>query len=200
MSEKPPATERKVDRRVQRTHHSLGDALIELMRVKPFASITVQEVLDRAHVSRSTFYMHYRNKDDLFLSDVDHFFERMAGLLAHRGEASNRVAPVRELFAHVADWSDFYSAMKATGKAQEVQELAEGHFARGIEQRLAGLAPTAAAAPRAAQAHALAGALLSLLSWWIARGRPLSPAQMDDTFHQIVWSGVSVAADQKPPR
>src|ERR1043165_6672 len=157
MSEKPPATERKVDRRVQRTHHSLCDALIDLMKVKPFASITVQEVLDRAHVSRSTFYMHYRNKDDLFLSDVDHFFERMAGLLTRRGEGSRRFAPVRELFAHVADWSEFYSAMKAAGKAQEVQELAEGHFARGIEQRLPGLAPTAAGAARAAPAPALRG-------------------------------------------
>ena len=49
----PP--KKKTDARVKRTRDALGDALIALMQEKPFETITVQEVLDRAHVSRSTF-------------------------------------------------------------------------------------------------------------------------------------------------
>src|SRR5581483_11338191 len=95
-------SKQKLDRRVMRTRDRLGDALVGLMQEKPFDAITVQEVLDRAGVSRSAFYVHYRDKEDLFLSDVDEFLEAMALRLSHGGEESERVAPVRELFAHVA--------------------------------------------------------------------------------------------------
>src|SRR5882762_5502953 len=61
----------KTDRRVVRTRDVLGDALMALIREMPFESITVQHVLDRAGVSRSTFYEHYEDKNDLFLSDAD---------------------------------------------------------------------------------------------------------------------------------
>ena len=60
----------KIDRRIRRTRDTLGDALVELIREKPFDSITVQEILDRAGVGRSTFYTHYSDKQDLFLGEI----------------------------------------------------------------------------------------------------------------------------------
>src|SRR5208337_4703375 len=89
-----PVSAPKLDRRVRRTRDALGDALLTLMQEKPFESIIVQHVLDRAGVGRSTFYAHYRDKDDLFLSDLEDFLEGMSTLLLRRREASNRVAPV----------------------------------------------------------------------------------------------------------
>jgi AcrR family transcriptional regulator len=203
MSRKTPASPRKttsrtLDRRVQRTRDVLGDALVHLMHQKPFADITVQQVIDRADVGRSTFYTHYRDKDDLFFSDVEDFFEAMATLLSRRGEISNRVAPVRELFTHIAEARQFYAALVASGKIHDVLELGRGHFARAIEQRLAGLSPAGAtcAMPNPAMAHALAGAMLSLLSWWIDHGMSTSPAQMDDLYHKMVWSGIAAPNSQ----
>jgi AcrR family transcriptional regulator len=191
---------RGIDRRVRRTRDVLGDALVGLMHEKPFAAITVQQVIDRADVGRSTFYAHYRDKDDLFLSDVEDFFESMANLLSRRGESSNRVAPVRELFAHVAEAREFYAALVAAGKIHDVLELGRGYFARAIEQRLAERLPVPASGsmPRIATAHALAGALLSLLSWWLDHGMSPSPAHMDDLYHQMVWSGMSIPKGQIP--
>jgi len=175
---------KNVDPRVRRTRDRLGDALVALMEEKPFDEITVQDVLDRARVGRSTFYEHYKDKDDLFLSDADEFFEMMATLLERRGDTSKRVAPVRELFAHVADVQPFYEAMQAAGLTQDLVELATVHFARGIEDRLAdrGLE----AEERAVRAQAMAGALFSLLPWWVRRGMKESPAQMDELFHRMV--------------
>jgi AcrR family transcriptional regulator len=198
MHMKASVSARKPDPRVRRTQDALGDALVKLMHEKPFKDITVQDVLDLSHVSRSTFYMHYRDKDDLFLSEVDDFFEMMASLLSRRGEISNRVAPVRELFEHIAEVSEFYAAMIAAGKIDDVLESAQGHFARAIEQRLAGQSSERASAStqRAALGHALAGAMLSLLSWWIDHRMPMSPAEMDDLYHQIVWSGAGAPADR----
>jgi AcrR family transcriptional regulator len=197
MSGKALRSPRRMDRRVRRTRDALGDALVELMHEKPFSAITVQLVLDRAGIGRSTFYAHYRDKDDLFLSDVEDFFEGMASLLSRRGERSNRVTPVREFFAHVVEWKEFHNALVASAKVRDVTELGQGYFARAIEQRLAEVQriPTTSLS-RTAIAHALAGALLSLLSWWIDRGMPASPAEMDDIYHRMVWSGVSARPSQ----
>jgi AcrR family transcriptional regulator len=188
-----PGRVRKPDRRVRRTRDALGDALIELMQEKPFAEIKVQHVLDRAGVGRSTFYSHYRDKDDLFISDADDFFEGMATLLTRRREVSDRVAPVREMFAHVAEMRELYLALVASGKIHETMELAQGHFARGIEKRLAELprARGISAGQRPMIARALAGSLLSLLTWWVSRGAPGSVAKMDDDFHRLVWGGAT---------
>lgn len=59
---------RKVDERTRRTRTRLSNALVALILEKPIDKLTVQEVLDRAGVGRSTFYLHFRDKDDLFLS------------------------------------------------------------------------------------------------------------------------------------
>ena len=185
----------KMDSRARRTRDSLGDALIELMQERPFKSITVQDVLDRAEVGRSTFYTHYRDKDDLFISDVEDFWEMMSSMLERRGEQSNRVAAVRELFSHIAEVPDLRKSMIDSGKAKDVMELGQGHFARTIEHRLKKICaqqgiPTR---PFAVEAHALAGALFSSLAWWIDRNMPVSAEEMDDSFHRLVWSGVNAA-------
>ena len=192
MSGNADATRPRVDRRVRRTRDQLGGALVALIVEKPFDTITVQDVLDRAGVGRSTFYAHYRDKDDLFLSDVDEFFEGMATMLSRREDPSDRVAPVRELFAHVAEARSFYDALVTSDRIPEVLELGRGHFARGIERRLCELprGRSIGAQHRAAVAHALAGSFLSLLTWWIDRNMPGSPEEMDDLFHRMVWAGV----------
>ena len=52
----------KTDKRIRRTRDTLGDALVDLIQEKPFDEITVQQILDRAGVGRSTFYEHYATK------------------------------------------------------------------------------------------------------------------------------------------
>ena len=59
------------DRRVRRTQKSLHQALIALLLEKNYDTITVQEVLDRADVGRSTFYAHFQSKDELLMSGMD---------------------------------------------------------------------------------------------------------------------------------
>jgi AcrR family transcriptional regulator len=95
-------TARRPDRRVLRTRDVLGDALVKLMHERPFEEITVQHILDGAGVSRSTFYTHFSDKNDLFLSDAEEFFEMMATALSQHGDKSRRLAPVREMFEHAA--------------------------------------------------------------------------------------------------
>jgi len=179
----------KVDARVRRTRDALGDALVNLMQEKPFDSITVQDVLDRANVGRSTFYSHFTDKDDLLMSDADEFFEGMAMALSRHGDRSDRVFPVEEFFEHLIEAKTFVAALRNSGRMNDNMELAQGHFARGIERRFAEL-PKGAMIPlpeRSVRAFAHAGALLSLMKWWIDRGMKETPEEMDQLFHRIVW-------------
>jgi AcrR family transcriptional regulator len=188
----PHLKKKKIDARVRKTRDALGDALVTLMQEKPFESITVQDVLDRAQVGRSTFYSHYSDKNDLQMSDADEFFEAMAMTLSLHGDKSERVFPVKEFFTHVAEARQFVMALMTSGRMHDNMELAQGHFARGIERRLSEL-PKGASIPaheRPLLAFAHAGALLSLLRWWIDRGMKESAEDMDKLFHRMVWNGV----------
>ena len=183
----------KIDRRVRRTRDALGDALIALMQEMPFRTITIQHVLDRAGIGRSTFYAHYRGKDDLLLSDMEDFLEGMSTVLQRRREASYRVAPVREFFAHVAEMRHLWTALIAADKTRDFFDLAQGYFARAIEKRLSELPQSRgiASAHRTAMSQAHAGALLSLMTWWLNQTNPEPPDEMDSLYHQMVWSGVA---------
>ena len=193
MSGKAVKVSKKIDARVARTRDVLGDAMIALMLEKPFEEITVQQVLDRAGVARSTFYTHYRDKDDLFLSDAEEFFQAMATAVSRDDKDSIRIAPVRELFSHVADMREFSRAVVTSGKAHELIQLGRGVFARAVDERLASMPGARGLTPerRTAFAHASAGAMFSMLEWWVDRNERPSPAEMDALFHKFVWSGVS---------
>lgn len=56
-----------VDLRVQRTYKLLGDAFVSLLREKNFDQITVREICDRAMVRRTTFYQHFKDKQDFLV-------------------------------------------------------------------------------------------------------------------------------------
>lgn len=58
----------KADRRIERTRNRLREALYALIIERGYDTITVQQIIDRAQVARSSFYAHFRDKDDLLLS------------------------------------------------------------------------------------------------------------------------------------
>ena len=184
---------RTPDLRVRRTCERLGRALIALIQEKPINDVTVQDVLDRASVGRSTFYLHYRDKDDLLLSQLEMFLEMMSTALSVRKEKSNRVAPVTEMFAHIGNENKIYRMLAESGHLHEFFDLAEGYFSRGIQQRLleSGRMKSVPQRELAARAAALAGSLLSLLRWWLDRGEKETPAAMDELFHRMVWTGIT---------
>ena len=183
---------RKPDRRIRRTCERLGSALVALIQERPIDDVTVQDVLDRASVGRSTFYLHFRDKDDLLLSQLEKFLETMSTALSTRNERSHRVMPVAELFAHIGSQKKLYRALADSGRLNDFFDLAQGYFARGIEQRLTESKRLSKLPQRelGARASALAGSILSLLRWWLGRGAKESPRAVDELFHRMVWNGL----------
>ncbi len=183
---------RTADARVRRTRLQLGTALLNLIIEKPINDVTVQDILDRSGVGRSTFYLHYRDKDDLLVSQLETFLETMSNSLSDRKDKSHRVMPVAELFAHIGNQNKLYRVLSDSGHLKDFFELAEGYFARGIERRLteSGRLTKVPQRELAARASALSGSLLSLLRWWLDRGEKESSQEMDQMFHRMVWTGL----------
>jgi AcrR family transcriptional regulator len=192
LSSVEPPSMRTADARVRRTRAQLGTALLNLIVEKPINDVTVQDILERSGVGRSTFYLHYRDKDDLLVTQLEMFLETISNALSDRKDKSHRVVPVAELFAHIGNQNKLYRVLSDSGHLKEFFELAEGHFARGIERRLNESGRLSNIPPRelAARASALSGSLLSLLRWWLDRGEKESPQHMDQMFHRLVWTGL----------
>lgn len=77
------------DLRVRRTQKWLQDALLQLMREKPFQELQIREIADRAEVARPTFYLHYQSKEELLLSLVDHVFTEFFNNLVNNSARGN---------------------------------------------------------------------------------------------------------------
>ena len=101
------------------------------------------------------------------------------------------------MFAHIGDQKKLYRTLADSGRLNDFFDLAQGYFARGIEQRLTESRRLSSLRlsklPQrelGARASALAGSMLSLLRWWLDRGAKESPQAMDELFHRMVWNGL----------
>ncbi len=170
----------RADPRVERSLASLRHALGALMQQEPFADITVQQILDRAGVSRATFYSHYRNKDDVLLASFERmlasFVEAMDGALRPRG----RLVPLTELGEHFVEAGAVFESLRGSGRLEGIWNLGTDHIAALIEQRLP--ADAVRRDERRLLARMLAGACMESLRWWLdLRQEPAS--ELDARFH-----------------
>jgi len=78
------------DRRIQKTLSLLREALVSLIAEKPYDSIVVKEILDRANVGRSTFYTHFRDMDDLLVSGLHDMLGEVPSPTRHGGRSKDR--------------------------------------------------------------------------------------------------------------
>lgn len=185
------AESKKADRRSSRTRRSLRDALIELILEKRYDSITVQNVIDRADVGRSTFYAHYRDKEDLFLSDWEAMLDGFARHIEWHNAGAGRVVPITGLFRHVQEFHHFYIALARSRKTDLLFKTGNSYLTQSIENSLTPFLadrpqPTV---PKPVLSNYLASEILALLRWWLDNNMPYPPERMDEIFHELVMPG-----------
>jgi AcrR family transcriptional regulator len=183
------------DRRVQRTRRALHQALIELILEKRYDKITVQDIIDRADVGRSTFYAHFLDKDDLLVQGLAMFSDRLQAHLEtpeHHGEEPEHVLHSLTFFRHADMHHELYRAMQEGGGADVIMEAARKHLSNDIDGHLSTRFPdgTGADIPVPVITNFLAGAMLSVLMWWLDAGRPYSPEEINAMFRQLAMGAV----------
>ncbi|MBV8561796.1 MAG: TetR/AcrR family transcriptional regulator [Actinobacteria bacterium] len=113
MSENVERPQRKPDRRVRRTRAALQQALLQLIREKPYASITIEAIADAAGVARPTVYAHYKDKEALLLDVsgtlLDELEERADARTQER--PNERGAGLLVIFGHVEAHKELYRVL-----------------------------------------------------------------------------------------
>ena len=177
------------DRRIRRTQSSLHGALMELIIEKGYDAVTVNEILARADVGRSTFYAHHSGKESLLLSGIGEMREEL--LRAQREAMSG--APPRELlgfshalFAHVDDHRALYRALGTEGSAVVLHRI-RGLLAELVRAELpvAKRPDPARSVPGVAAVQFTVDAMLSIILWWVEKNPKLTPAEAETVFRRL---------------
>ena len=66
-----------MDKRFEKTEKAIYEAFGEVLTNKDYKSITIEDILFLSKVSRSTFYAHFKTKEELLKSITDHIFEHV---------------------------------------------------------------------------------------------------------------------------
>lgn len=98
----------KEDRRVKKTRQALQEALIELILEKGYEGITVQHVLDRANVGRSTFYAHFYDLEDLLQSEFEVLQVELEQYMTKHPAGTTLWDLSRLLFGHAQRYQGLY--------------------------------------------------------------------------------------------
>ena len=184
----------KEDRRVRRTRESLHKALISLALEKNYDSITVQEVLDRADVGRSTFYTHFQSMDELLSLGTQELRVTLNSALEQQRKSAkpheNVIAFSRAMFDHAYGYRNVYFALLNTGAwpivRQQLQAVLEDLIRRECKAEIAKLKTANSEVPVDLFVHYLTAAFFAVLIWWMDRRSRLTPSQIDDVFRSLV--------------
>ncbi|MET0232001.1 MAG: helix-turn-helix domain-containing protein [Rhodanobacteraceae bacterium] len=151
------------DRRIERTREALEGAFIRLIfDGRRYDRITIAELIARAGVGRSTFYEHYRSKDELLAATIRYPFAGVAAAV----DANARVATLRDALLHF-EGNRVHAKAVFTGSARRriVRVLAamlEERFR--VRARASGVVP---ATTLGVVAAALAEGMLATIVAWL---------------------------------
>ncbi|HHU03499.1 MAG TPA: TetR/AcrR family transcriptional regulator [Fastidiosipila sp.] len=82
------ASPEKGDRRSKRTDMLLQESLVELLQMKNLQEITVSELTETADLSRTTFYLHYDNIDQLYKQLEENLYQQFVQILSADSDSS----------------------------------------------------------------------------------------------------------------
>ncbi|WP_227999959.1 TetR/AcrR family transcriptional regulator [Mycolicibacterium sp. P1-5] len=182
------------DRRVRRTRKRLHDALLSLAIEKGYEKTTIQDILDRADVGRSTFYDHYQDKAALLTASFDDMREQLEHQLADAAaaRATDVALPAALLYEHAYRHQRVYGALCGHQGGDVVQrhlrrligDLLREHLRSQPSATGSGSDLTADVA-----AEFYTSAALGLLVWWIDHGFCNGPAWLTANYRTLACAG-----------
>jgi AcrR family transcriptional regulator len=158
------------DRRVKRTRKLLHEAFIALVIEQGYEKTTIQDILDRADVGRSTFYVHYRDKEALLTANFDSVRDQLERELADI-EATGSVdvtLPAALLYEHAYRNQLVYRALCGRQGGALVQRYLRRLIGDLLRKRLRPqFTQGGVELPADVAAEFYTSAALGLLVWWI---------------------------------
>ena len=146
--------------------------------------ITVQELIDRADVGRSTFYAHFRDKEDVLEAVLGRLHEHD---LAAEDAPGGEVLPGVSLFQHVLEHHALYRSLVRGRAVKLVFQAGQRLLRQSTERRLGALVARGytLAVPLPILADYLVGALQTVLRWWLEQELPSTPEEVHAIFRRL---------------
>ncbi|HEC11231.1 MAG TPA: TetR/AcrR family transcriptional regulator [Acidimicrobiales bacterium] len=184
----------RVDARVRRTRHRLESAMIELCLETDFNDITIEDILQRADVSRPAFYSHYSDKTALLDAALEHALEGLRAESSAAVERAGRLVsePTEVLFKSAADNAPAMRVLLSGAGDGKPLRRAIASAAVDIEPALLRQAAEAGTEPRLPidliAAH-WASSFFSVLEWWLDNNMEVEPATVANYFLNLTLRG-----------
>jgi AcrR family transcriptional regulator len=184
----------KADRRVRRTQKLLHRALMSLVLEKKYDSITIQEILDRADIGRSTFYAHFKSKDELLISGIHELRDTLDSAIQSERSRSKPHEDVigfsMAMFQHASEYRDVYHALLNTQGwpvfQQRLEEMFDEIIRRQCKAEIQRLKNADSDLPVDLFVHYLTAVMFSVLTWWLGRRSRLTTLQINEIFRSLV--------------
>jgi AcrR family transcriptional regulator len=182
--------DKPLDRRIQRTRKLLLDSLIALILEKSYDEVTVQEIIDRANVGRSTFYAHFESKEQLLFSGHDALTQSITPQKRPNTEGG-QIDIFAELFQHAADNHHLAKAMLGKGGGDlmigRVSDMLISYFKQKAENKILDNRKIHLFAA------SFASAIIGLLSNWLEENMPFSVEYMTNKSNEVCRNFITVA-------
>lgn len=176
--------------RSQRTRELLLDSMYRLALEKDYLDITVQELLDRTGVARSTFYAHFRDKEDLLVAGYECI-----------GVPSTKVCDIsgdRRVVLDVSTWlfvaTERHAALTTSFFSSPSQSIILAHLENILliqvreHYRKQGIYDTGGLRGEVA-VRCFVGALTGLWLWWVRHDYPYPDNAMTESFDALMNNG-----------
>jgi AcrR family transcriptional regulator len=188
-----------LDRRIEKTRNLLTSSLMSLIGEKPYDSIAIKEILHHANVGRSTFYMHFRDKDDLLRSGIDRIVGGTPSVPGATGKLERFVWFSLPIFQHHAENARGWVSNIGTHGRTVLHDRLRHALAEVILFNVEGMLNPRTVSPRAAPADLLANhvacTFVMVLDWWLDKQMPLGPDEVNRLFRSLVEPTLKASID-----
>ncbi len=177
---------KSIDRRILKTRRLLSDALISLIIEKGYDAVTVQDIIDRANVGRSTFYSHFENKEQLLFARQTTFKQILEkGRMSQENRMTEPDINFLALFEHIAENHQLAKAMIGKQSGEIVTRYFRDIMAIKIFDFLKQQKQTESKM-RNLIAEAAAAAMVSLLTNWVEEDMPFTADEIADKAQKLL--------------
>ncbi len=187
-----PQISRHERRRLQ-TRQLLIETTLQLVLEKGYEAITIQDITDRADLGRGTFYIHFKDKEEVVWTAFQAMFK---DLEQHAHQMLDRSLPQVEyygllnIFRHAEKNADLYRVMLGGKGSALLTSRAEDYLTQAVlhDIRHAPQPPEVNFnLPEDFEAQLLVGVISRLLHWWLEKPNKYSAEQMADMIYKALY-------------
>ena len=179
-----------MDKRIRKTISAIYVAFAETLKEKDYAEVTIEDILKRAKVSRSTFYAHFKTKSDVLDSVSRNIFHHVFSHTLQQEESHDfsnaSVLDYKHLFVHVLyhlrDESELIQSILSRSCKIEFLNTLREYMSPLIQRCLRDEFFARKDIPEELHLRHIEESFLASVAYWFESGCQKSPEEMIEAF------------------